>query len=129
LGRFGSYRRKGERSVLLVVAVREEWFSLRSKGVIRLHADEPERRGVASVDVGADLRPLLPDHQPRAAVRTDPVAAEGGFPVGQVRAHELRIAGRAERKVEAVEQPVEVVEQWPLARRVAEPGRWLPASK
>ena len=44
-----------------------------------------------------------------------------------MRAHELQVAGGAERQVEAVEQPVDdVVEQRTLARRLGVVGRRLP---
>ena len=89
-------------------------------------ADQPHRRRVPAVDLGADRRPFLPDHAPRSTVRRDPQAAPHRLAVGEHGAHELEVAGRPERQAEAVEQPVDqVVEEHTLARRLGVRGRRL----
>ena len=76
VGTLGARLQAGAKSVRIEGRELPVRCRIRSISGFSAHADEPERRRAALVDVAADLRPLLEGHAPRPAVGREPEAAQ-----------------------------------------------------
>ena len=75
--------------------------------LLRQQPHQPQRTGLAVVQLRLDDRPLLPDHAPGPAVQPSEYLGKEGLVVGVVRVHPFNVFEDAGRQVETVKQPVD----------------------